>query len=287
MKKIHGYLNINKPSGVTSFQVIGMVRKATGMKKVGHAGTLDPLASGVLPVAIGEATKTISLITDATKSYEFHVKWGELSDTDDADGKIVRKCDKFPKKHQILDILPEFTGNITQLPPKYSAIKIGGKRACDIMRQGGDVEMKLRDVEILELSLTDIISETEAAFHVHCSKGTYVRSLARDIAISLGTFGHITKLVRTTVGNFILEDAISPENLQPAKHIIELTDVLSNLPHIDIDDASAVKKIRQGQKIKFHNMPDFTTGYITHENKVIAMGSLEQGIFHPKKVLNY
>ena len=210
---VSGWINLDKPVGIGSTKALSRVRKFLDAQKAGHAGTLDPLASGILPIALGEATKVIPFIQDAAKTYAFTIKWGEATDTDDTEGNIIKTSPNRPKEQDILKALPDFTGEITQIPPKYSAIKIDGQRAYDLARSGADIEMKSRQVVINQLELLEARRDA-ADFRVNCGKGTYVRSLARDIAEKLGTYGHIIALRRESVGYFTLQSAISLEILE-------------------------------------------------------------------------
>ena len=210
---LHGWIILDKPVGLGSTQAVSAVKRilreaGEPKTKVGHGGTLDPLASGVLPIALGEATKLAGRMLDATKDYEFAVRFGEETDTLDAEGEVVESSDVRPACEQVEAMLPRFTGTIEQIPPAYSALKIGGKPAYERSRAGEQVEMKARTVTVRELRLLES-SADEARFSATVSKGTYIRSLARDIARALGTVGHVTMLRRTRAGPFTLEKAIS------------------------------------------------------------------------------
>mgnify|MGYP001793842746 CR=1 FL=1 len=206
---IHGWLNIDKEAGLSSAQVVGRVKRIMNAAKAGHAGTLDPFATGILPIALGEATKTVSYITDDSKEYRFTVCWGEKRNTDDIEGEIEAISGIRPTREDILQILPAFTGAIQQRPPAFSAIKIKGERAYKLARDGQDIDMPEREVHIESLSLTEIVDTDHAVFEVTCGKGTYIRSLARDMAVKLGTVAHLSSLRRTRVGPFLERDAIS------------------------------------------------------------------------------
>lgn len=205
------WIIIDKPKGMTSFEVIRHVRKKLNVKKVGHAGTLDPLATGVLPVAVGRATtKTISLVMDSQKTYDFTVKWGEERATDDAEGEVVATSTSRPDQKEIAEILPSFHGSVLQLPPLFSALKIRGKRACDRVRRGEAVELSPRLIDITSLVFVSATAET-ASFRAICGKGTYIRSLARDMGRLLGCYGYIQDLRRIQAGPFTLEQSLSME----------------------------------------------------------------------------
>lgn len=253
MLPTNGWLILNKPLGISSAKAVAIVKRLYKAKKVGHAGTLDPLASGVLPIALGEATKTIAFSMDAAKEYRFTVRWGQATSTDDAEGEITATSDKRPSLLEIQSILPQFTGVITQTPPVYSAIKIKGKRACDRARDGEEVEMKARQVEIHRLQCLES-SEDQAEFLAACSKGTYIRSLGRDIALALGTHGHITELIRTKVGKFCITRAISLDNLEEvvykeaASGLLPVEEALDDIPVLSLLPEQA-RALRHGQKV--------------------------------------
>lgn len=202
-----GWLNINKPVGWTSTKVVSVLKRLLKPKKIGHGGTLDPFASGVLPICINSATKIVEYMMDHDKTYLFHLTFGSETDTYDIDGEVVNKNDKIPTENDILKIIPEFIGKIKQVPPKYSALKINGKRACDIMRDGGEVEIQEREIEILNLKYNGFVNENTAEFIVDCSRGTYIRTLGVDIAKKLNCLGFISKLTRLRVGDFYIDNS--------------------------------------------------------------------------------
>jgi tRNA pseudouridine(55) synthase len=199
--EINGWINLDKPVGVTSTQAVAQLKRLYNAKKVGHAGTLDPLASGVLPVAFGEATKTVPVVQDGTKAYEFVVRWGEETDTDDAEGRIVARSEARPDRQHIEAALPRFVGLISQTPPTYSAVRIAGERAYDLARGGESFEIAARDIVVHRLTLIEA-ERDEARFEAECGKGAYVRALARDLGRLLGCGGHVVFLRRTRVGPF-------------------------------------------------------------------------------------
>ena len=211
---VNGWLVIDKPRDIGSTQVVNLTRKWLNAKKNGHCGTLDPFATGVLPVAFGEATKLIPLVTDGPKEYEFVIKWGEATASGDTESEVCQRSAIIPSKEDILSVLPRFIGKISQVPPAYSAIKINGERAYNLVRRGEDVEIPERIVEIYALELLEELPEEQARFRVACSKGTYVRTLGQDIAKSLGTVGHLKELRRTKCGNFDLSQKILLENIK-------------------------------------------------------------------------
>ena len=257
----NGWLNIDKPYDMTSTQAVGKVKKLLGMKKVGHAGTLDPLATGILPIAVGEATKTVQFLQDRDKGYSFTITWGEARDTDDKEGKVIATSDHRPTQDDIKSALPAFIGEIDQIPPKYSAIKIQGERAYDLARDGVEFEMQSRKVTVYDLKLTECDADT-ASFTMVCSKGTYVRSLARDLAIKLGTCGYISTLRRTFVGTFDEDSAISFDKLAEIVDkggaqgvLLGLEAALDDIPALPLSEQEA-SRLRNGQKIIFSSKPD-------------------------------
>jgi tRNA pseudouridine55 synthase len=311
----NGWLNLYKPLNVTSAKAVSIVKHNLRPQKIGHAGTLDPLASGVLPLALGEATKTMQFCMDTNKEYEFTVKWGEATATLDSEGEVIERSHIRPTKAQIIDILPQFTGEISQIPPAYSAIKINGKRAYDLARQGIEVEMKARKINIYELEMLDVNSqvpdkiitspdtsnqqpEIHTTFRVLCGKGTYIRSLARDIAGALGTLAHVTVLTRTKVGNFSIKDAILLEDI--GKTVYKNADsgalspvdiVLDDIQVLDFTTEQAVR-ISQGQKIPTQESPNynFLDGDIfiaKCEGKLIAICKDGDGLIKPIRVFNF
>lgn len=300
---VHGWLNLDKPQGMTSTQAIGRVRRLTNAQKLGHAGTLDPLATGILPIALGEATKTIPFAQDADKLYRFTVQWGESRDTDDCEGKPTGTSDKRPTKADIEALIPRFTGEIEQIPPRFSAVKLDGERAYDLARAGKEVEIKPRLVQVYSLILLENTADT-AVFEMECGKGTYVRSIARDMGEILGCLGHVTVLRRLAVGGFTVEDAISLDVFEkmmqsaPADQVLlPVETVLDDIPALAMTDAE-ISRIRQGQTLKFISRPDFdrlsVAGVDDNTDLVLAVGDnkplalLEKnGVdLHPVKVFN-
>jgi tRNA pseudouridine55 synthase len=288
---IHGWLNIDKPVGMTSATVVAAVRRITQAQKGGHAGTLDPFATGVLPIALGEATKTVPYIVDDFKEYVFTARWGQSTNTDDLDGAIAETSDARPSEQQILDILPRFSGLIRQIPPIYSAIKINGERAYKLAREGQDVEIPEREVTIYDLQLEKILDVDEARFLVRCSKGTYIRALARDMAVALGTLAHLSQLRRTKVGSFVAQSAISLDNLErlwqcPAEFedLLPLTTALDDIPAVAISETQAIR-VRHGNDVAVPNQAD---GMIcTMDGDIpLAICRVEDGVAFPVRVFN-
>ena len=303
---LNGWIIIDKQAGVTSRQIVNKISKIFRLNKIGHGGTLDPMATGVLPIALGEATKLISFIQNKKKKYLFTIKWGEATDTEDIEGKVIEKSDIRPNKEQINKALNAFIGQINQKPPVFSAIKINGQRSYNLARKNISISHKARQINVHELSLKKIINLDFAEFEVICGKGTYVRSLARDIAEKLNTRGHITNLRRQFVGNFHEKDTIfidffeeilhSPSFLKKIKPIEK---VLDDIPALFLTETEAIK-LRQGQKIKldsFKFINDFTKKYPNYKNfervytlnddKLIALIEIDEGIVKPKRIINY
>src|SRR3984893_17009821 len=215
---VHGWVIIDKPVGMTSTFAVGMVKRLFSAKRAAHAGTLYPRASGCLPIALGEATKTVPFVMDGRKSYRFTVRWGEERDTDDAEGRPVAANEARPSASGILALLPRCRGVIEQVPPRFSAVKIDGERAYDLARDGEIVELKARPVEIHGLELVEAPDADHTVLAAECGKGTYVRALARDLGRLLGCFGHVSALRRTAIGPFAEADMISLERLEALCH---------------------------------------------------------------------
>ena len=266
---VHGWINFDKPYGMTSMQAIGRIRRVFSPQKIGHAGTLDPLATGILPIAMGEATKTIPFMQDTWKGYRFTVKWGQQTNTDDAEGEVIATSDNRPTMAEIEAVLHEFVGTIDQMPPQFSAIKIKGERAYDIARRGGTADIKSRPVDIDEFHLISEEKGVSATFEAVCGKGTYVRSLARDIALKLGTYGHVIDLRRIFVGSFDEKSTISlalleeigqsaPSNVSDSLDdgiLLPLTVALDDIPALAVANDEA-DQLRHGQTLKFISRQD-------------------------------
>ncbi len=251
---VHGWVVLDKPYELGSTSAVGKVRWLFTAQKAGHAGTLDPLATGVLPIALGDATKTVPFLVDAIKGYDFTLTFGQNTDTWDAEGEVTDTSDVHPSKTDILNVLPRFIGEIEQIPPRFSAIKVGGKRSYDLARSGEVVELKSRQVQIKSIELTEFTPDA-ATFSVVCGKGTYIRSIARDMAAALGTCGHVTMLRRTRVGPFSLEHAFSLDALEQLCHrggVLEglrpVETALDDIPVLAITDKDA-SDLKQGRAI--------------------------------------
>lgn len=295
---ISGWVILDKPLDLTSTQAVGIVRSAFNAKKAGHAGTLDPLATGVLPLALGEATKTVAYMMAATKEYEFTIRWGEATSTDDLEGDITETSDVRPTQTQVEQVLGRFVGEISQRPPVYSAIKVKGQRSYDLARKGKDVKLASRKVIVHNLSLLKMIDSDHAQFHVKCGKGFYIRALARDLALALGTFGHTTLLRRTRVGPFHINDAISLEKLDELRHSADFLRALQPVEK-GLDDIPALRlngteaqRLKQGQSISLlrnhvNQIGGRDIAYATCGSNPIAVGEIRAGQFHPIRVFNF
>jgi len=298
---ISGWLAIDKPLGLSSAQVVGKVRWLLKAAKVGHGGTLDPLATGVLPIALGEATKTVSYVMDGTKTYRFQVRWGEATATDDREGEITGTSPARPTIEAIEAALPAFTGEIEQIPPAYSAIKVDGERAYDLARAGETVELKSRLVRIERFSLLAQPDADHADFEVVCGKGTYIRSLARDLARALGTVGHVSVLRRTACGPFREENAISLETLEqvgqgpaPWSFLLPVETALDDIPALALTEVEA-RRLQNGGPVSVlhvaarHPEASFKSGTICRAMmgpRLVALARIESGAIHPVRVMN-
>ncbi|VFU09486.1 tRNA pseudouridine synthase B [Methylocella tundrae] len=289
-KDIDGWVILDKPVGMTSTHAVSRLKRIFNAKKAGHAGTLDPLASGILPVAFGEATKTVPFVQDGEKAYRFTVRFGAETDTDDSDGKIVAQSELRPERAEILARLPQFIGTIEQTPPAFSAIKINGERAYDLARDGETPQLVARPVTIHALDLVSA-DEDEAVFEARCGKGTYVRAIARDLGRLLGCFGHVTALRRTRVGPFTEADAIALSDLEEsgveAQAMRRVEAGLMELPRV-IVDRDAAAKLRRGQSILLRgaDAPMDGSAYAACGGVVIAVGAVEKGELVRGRVFN-
>ena len=300
-KAIHGWIIIDKPGGLSSNAVVGRVRRLTGAAKVGHAGTLDPMATGVLPMALGEATKIVSYLMDGAKAYRFTVRWGEQRNTDDAEGEVVATSDARPAKEQILVVLGNFIGDIEQVPPVFSAIKIEGKRAYALARADQAPEMKPRTIHIEDLKLLSVVDADHAEFEAVSGKGAYMRSLARDLGTALGTVGHIVQLRRIAVGPFDEKQAISLDKLESLRHSAPLSEhllpvetVLDDIPALALTETEA-RKLNQGQAIPvlpvasrspLKNIGQGDAVRVMAEGRLVALAKINGGEIRPFRVMN-
>lgn len=253
--ELSGWLILDKPLGMSSAQAVGRVKRLLKPRKIGHGGTLDPLASGILPLALNEATKAFQFVAANTKTYRFTVQWGVETSTDDREGEVAQRSDRRPAREDILSMLSRFTGEILQAPPAFSAIKVGGERAYALARNGENVELAERPVRVDELLLLDMPDTDHAEFEMRCGKGTYVRSIARDLGRALGCYGHVAALRRTTVGDFDEKGAISLEKLEVLVHsgalnerLLPVSSVLADIPALEVGPEAA-RRVRQGQAV--------------------------------------
>jgi tRNA pseudouridine55 synthase len=299
-RDVHGWVVLDKPVGMTSTQAVGAIKRLFQCKRAGHAGTLDPLASGCLPIALGEATKTVPFVVDGRKVYRFAVRWGEERDTDDADGRVVATSDRRPERAAIETLLPRYTGTIAQVPPRYSAIKIEGERAYDLARDGEAVELQARPVEIHRLAVVGTPDADHTEFEAECGKGTYVRALARDLGRALGCYGHIEALRRAAVGPFGEKDMISLEQLTVLCHraaageasladaILPVETALDDIPALAVSRADAAR-LQRGQAVllRGRDAPIFRgTVYVTASGRLVALAEVDRGEIVPKRVFN-
>lgn len=304
--KVDGWINLNKPVGMTSTQALAAVKRALNPQKAGHAGTLDPLASGILPIALGEATKTVPYVQDSIKTYNFTVTWGEQRTTDDAEGGVMRQSDKRPARADVEALLPAFHGDVEQIPPQFSAIKVDGNRAYDLARDGEEVILKSRLVYIESLEIV-AHTEQETSFRCVCGKGTYVRSLARDMGEKLGCFGYISLLERAAVGPFTLENAISLDFFtdsdnkpSPEQVLLPLTTALDDIPVLALKEQEAAR-LKNGNSLAFLSKPDLermsqagiewdksgtVTVLTTYNKKGVALVEVEGPELHPIRIFN-
>jgi tRNA pseudouridine55 synthase len=296
--KVDGWIVLDKPVGITSTHALGIVKRLYKADKAGHAGTLDPLASGILPLAFGEATKTVPYVMDGEKAYRFTVTWGVETNTDDSDGVMVNSAAERPTHAQIEAILPRFMGVILQTPPQFSALKIDGERAYDLARDGETVKLEPREVEITALRLVAQTQDT-ATFEAECGKGTYVRALARDFGRLLGCFGHITALRRTRVGPFGEMEAVTIPDLQTAGEdgpqtpdlmamMQPVERGLSSLLSVAISSHDA-QRLKNGQSIILRGRDApivLGQAYATHQGKLIALVEGENGELKPRRAFH-
>jgi tRNA pseudouridine55 synthase len=299
-RDVHGWVILDKPVGMTSTHAVSVVKRLFSAKRAGHAGTLDPLASGCLPIALGEATKTVPFVMDGRKLYQFTVRWGEERDTDDAEGRAIALSDQRPSPDSIRALLPSYTGTIQQVPPRYSAIKIEGERAYDLAREGETVELQARPVEITRLDLIATTDPDHAVLHAECGKGTYVRSLARDMGRALGCFGHVSALRRVAVGPFGEETMILLEQLEAVCHraaageasladaLMPVETALDDIPALAVSRADAAR-LQRGQAVllRGRDAPNFRGPvYATASGQLVALAELDRGEIVPKRVFN-
>ena len=301
-RAVSGWLILDKPVDFGSTEAVSKIRWLFKAQKAGHAGTLDPLASGMLPIALGEATKTVPHVMDGRKVYRFTVKWGEERATDDLEGTVTRSSKERPMEADIRDLLPNYSGVIEQTPPQFSAVKIDGNRAYDLAREGEAVEIPSREVEIHRLDLVACPDADTAVFEVECGKGTYVRALARDMGRDLGCFGHIATLRRTYVAPFDedemvpLDDLLALEAVEDEaerhaaldEYLIDTGEALALLPHLAVSEQQA-QRLRCGNPVllRGRDAPLPTPeAFATQNGKLVAIGEIAGGEFRPRRVFS-
>jgi tRNA pseudouridine55 synthase len=300
-KKVDGWLILDKPVGMTSTEAVARVKRLFDAAKAGHAGTLDPLASGSLPIALGEATKTVANVMDGKKLYRFTVRWGEETTTDDSEGPVVETSGARPDAADIRALLPEFTGNILQVPPRFSAVKISGERAYDLAREGEDVVLEPREIAVHRLDLAECPDPDYAVFEAECGKGAYVRALARDMGRRLGVYGHVVELRRLAVGPFGEDHMISLEKLNElrdkagasgghsaAEALLSVATALDGIPALAMTERDAAR-LRRGQAVilRGRDAPVVSgPAYAIFGGLPVALGEVDKGAFNPKRVFN-
>ena len=290
-RPVHGWFIFDKPLGMTSTQAVAKVRRSFDAAKAGHAGTLDPLATGVLPIALGEATKAVAAAMDGAKAYRFTIRWGEERDTDDAEGQVVNESPERPSAAQIEAALHQFIGDIEQVPPAYSAIKVDGARAYDLARSGETVVLAARTIRIDDLRLCDCPDVDHAVLEMHCGKGAYVRGVARDLGRVLECFGHVSELRRVRVGHFDESVAISLDKLEDMGHKEALDDLLlpveaalADIPALAVTGPEA-ERLRFGQAIRVPHSVEGTV-YATTDGRPVALAKIHAGEVKPVRVFN-
>jgi tRNA pseudouridine55 synthase len=303
---VHGWVILDKPLGMGSTQAVAAIRRIFDAQKAGHAGTLDPMATGILAIALGEATKTVPYAMDADKVYRFTATWGESRDTDDAQGEVTGTSASRPTATEIEAMLPRFTGILSQTPPAYSAIKVGGERAYDLARDGETVVLEPRNVEVFEARLLNAVQDS-AEFEIRCGKGTYVRSWVRDIAVTLGTLGHVSALRRARLGSWEEKDAVQLDTLSPFMHspaafgyLRPLSTALDGIPALAVSGPDTVR-IRSGNPVLiranlFAKMKDgFGDGELSgqtvflkeEDGSPVALAEIAEGELRPFRVFNF
>jgi len=299
-RDVHGWVVLDKPVGMTSTHAVAVIKRLFAAKRAGHAGTLDPLASGCLPIALGEATKTVPFVVDGRKTYIFTVRWGEERDTDDAEGRIVNVSESRPDRAAIEAMLPRFVGTIEQVPPRFSAIKIDGERAYDLARDGEAVELAPRQVTINRLKLLESPDPDHAVLSAECGKGTYVRALARDLGRTLGGFGHVSALRRSRVSPFVEGDMISLERLESLCHraaagevnladmLLPVETALDDIPALAVSPADAAR-LHKGQVVLLRGRDAAVirgTVQVASGGQLVAIAEIDRGEIVPRRVFN-
>lgn len=301
MSNIQGWLNIYKPLNISSFAIIRRIKKKFNIDKIGHGGTLDPLAEGILPIAVGKTTKLIPFINSDVKEYEFEIKWGEQTSTDDREGMIIERTDNIPTLENIKIKLKEFRGTIMQKPPKASAIKIKGQRAYNLLRQNIDFEVGEKNVQIFETKIINWENELITKIKIKCGKGFYVRSFARDLAEKLDSKGHVHSLKRTKVGKFninnanLLDDLLKiGQRLHEFRGFHSSVSMLDDILAYEVDDEKSKLNLSHGKAININinllnnpplNLLDRKVIFLTNKGSVLSFGKLDGDLFKPDKVL--
>jgi tRNA pseudouridine55 synthase len=293
---VHGWLIFDKPKGMNSTRAVGLVKSLYDAAKAGHAGTLDPLATGVLPIALGEATKTVPFVVEGSKVYRFTVRFGIETNTDDAEGKVTASSDRRPSSPEIEATLPRFTGEIIQVPPRFSALKVEGARAYELARDEEQFELEPRPVSIARLTLVAHPDKDHCILETECGKGTYVRALARDLGRALGSHGHVAALRRTRVGPFGEDRAVSVERLEAlasdrddlvtALEPVEIA--LRDIPALTVSAADAAR-LRRGQPVllRGRDAPILAgTIYAMARGTLVAVGEVSEGELKPRRIFN-
>ena len=300
-RPVHGWLNLDKPAGISSSDAVNRVRRAFDAAKAGHGGTLDPAATGVLPIAFGEAPKTVAYAMDGAKTYRFVVRWGQATSTDDGEGEVIETSDARPDGAGLEALLSSFTGEIEQVPPVFSAIKVDGRRAYELARKDVPVELAARTVSIAEIRLVETPDADHAAFEVTAGKGTYVRALARDIARAAGTVGRVVSLRRTAVGPFQENHAISLDKIESLGHIapdssplLPVETVLADIPALALT-AQEAQRLKRGQTVPvlpvasrspFKDIMQGDTVCAMSEGRLVALARIAGGEIRPVRVMN-
>ena len=294
-RDIDGWFILDKPTGMTSTHAVSVIRRLYRAKKAGHAGTLDPLASGCLPIALGEATKTVPYVMDGRKAYRFTVTWGVETDTDDSEGRVIATHGKRPARAEVEAALPQFIGLIQQTPPKFSAIRVAGERAYDLARDGEEVELKPREILIEDLAIVAHDDQT-TTLEAKTGKGAYVRAIARDLGRALGCGGHVTALRRTRVGPFLENNLVAlppraaddetPDDAMLRSLLRPAVDALSELPALTVSRGDAGRLMRgQGVILRGRDAPIEASAVAVHaDGALIAIGEVEQGELRPRRV---
>jgi tRNA pseudouridine55 synthase len=299
-RDVHGWVVLDKPIGMTSTHAVAVIKHLYAAKRAGHAGTLDPLASGCLPIALGEATKTVPFVVDSRKTYLFTIRWGEERDTDDAEGRVAATSESRPDAAAIKALLPRFTGTIEQVPPRFSAVKIDGERAYDLARDGETVELAPRTVTIYRLELVEMPDPDHAVLAAECGKGTYVRSIARDLGRALGALGHVSALRRSRVGPFAESDMIPLEQVEALCHraaagegnladtLLPIETALDDIPALAVSPADAAR-LQRGQAVLLRGRDaSIVRGIVqvASGGQFVAIAEAERGEIMPRRVFN-